>query len=214
MQWIVPNITLSREPKCTSCECIEMGPNHVPCPAEFCLACGTDLHVKRLRVTSVTYADVWRLHICEIAQRAVDYSGPAEVKECDRLEISPSVHLQLAEMLGEGWGPVTEFGLCDLLGVDLVGITADGTFLYAKAGEYERVLNSVESEICAGSRVGRPPFGLIHGEPRSSCRTANGSFAAEQRRPTPRRQPRAALRSVDERQTRPYLARRAHGAAS
>lgn len=64
LQWTIPDIQLSREPDC-SCQQLEFGPSHVACPRDFCRRCGADLRVARLLVTSVSWADLWRLQLCE-----------------------------------------------------------------------------------------------------------------------------------------------------
>jgi hypothetical protein len=132
MHWTIPDIPLSREPNCP-CEPIEFGSTHVPCPWDFCRACGTDLRIARLLVCSVGYADMWRLHVCEIA--ACCRTG--DLAECIKLGISCDDRLKLADLFYEGLGPAVEHVICGFDSVDLVGITADGTFLYSQRGEYQ-----------------------------------------------------------------------------
>jgi len=134
MQWSVPNVSLSREPTCVSCSPVldELGVDHVPCPADFCVACGTDLRVKRLLVSVVGFADAWRLYVCEVAER----DGPSASAERERLQMSRSDRLRLVDLLYEGC-TVYEYGLCGLVGTTFVGVGEDGALLYARPCEYD-----------------------------------------------------------------------------
>lgn len=131
MHRTIPDIPLSREPNC-SCEPTEFGSTHVPCPCGFCRACRTDLRIARSLVSIVGYADTWRLHICEIA--ACCRAG--DLAECMKLGLSYDDRLKLAELFYEGLEPWV-YVICGLEDVDIVGITADGTFLYVQRGEYQ-----------------------------------------------------------------------------
>lgn len=136
MSMKIPNLPLSRTPDCRSCSPIlEMGETHVPCPAEFCLACSADLRVKRLRVSTISYVDAWRKSLCETAFHA--FCGrPTAVAECNRLQISPEDRAKLSSLYVEGTIPEFLYAVCGLEGAKLVGITAGGVFLYAKPDEY------------------------------------------------------------------------------
>jgi hypothetical protein len=93
--------------------------------------------VKRLCVSDLSYADAWRLHICEVAEHSLFIDRLADIDECYRLGIAADVRKQLANLLYEAIGPLFKNVMCGLEDVDIVGITADGAFLYAKPGEYE-----------------------------------------------------------------------------
>jgi hypothetical protein len=134
--WVIPNLPQTRQRdegfRCDG----ETRENHVRGPADFCKHCGADLHVVRLRVCRVSYADAWRLHICEVAERALNCGELADIAECLRLEISSSDQKKLADLCNEGC-EVRAYDACGLKNTDNVGITADGMFLYAEPGEYE-----------------------------------------------------------------------------
>lgn len=149
MQWVLPKIPRSREPLGLFAEG-RGAPEHVAGPSDFCRDCLADLRIARLRVLIVTYSDVWRLRLCRVAADALILSEPAALYECERLRISPMEQQWLLGILLEGLEPVHVYEMCGLEGVDLVGIAADGAFLYAKAGEWEigpaRVLARKASE--------------------------------------------------------------------
>jgi hypothetical protein len=136
LQWTIPDIQLSREPDC-SCQQLDFGSSHVACPWDFCQRCGADLRVARLLVTSVSCADLWRLQLGEIAACC----GVGDLAECIKLGISYDERLKLADLFYEGLGPAVEYVICGFDSVDLVGITADGTFLYAQRGSTKSAPN-------------------------------------------------------------------------
>jgi hypothetical protein len=136
MDWKIPNIPPSRELDCTSCyPALKTCGTHVACSADFCLTCSADLRVKRLRVSTVSYSDARRLHICEAVSNA--YFNELAAAECDRLEISRDDRERLSELYAEGIAPEVLYLVCELADCKLVGITADGVFLYAKPDDYE-----------------------------------------------------------------------------
>jgi hypothetical protein len=136
MEWVIPDVPKTRQfYEGFRCDGESRG-EHVRGPGDFCKSCGTDLHVIRLRVSRVSYSDAWRLHICEVAERALDDDQATDIAKCDRLGISPSDQRKLADLCLEGFGPAL-YDACGLGGTDNVGITTDGMFLYAKLGEYE-----------------------------------------------------------------------------
>lgn len=136
MQWVLPKIPRSREPLGLLAEG-RGTPEHITGPSEFCRDCLADLRIARLRVLIVTYSDVWRLRLCQVASDALILSEPAALYECERLRISPMEQQWLLDLLLEGLEPVDVYEMCGLEGVDLVGITADGAFLYAKPSAWE-----------------------------------------------------------------------------
>jgi hypothetical protein len=135
MDWFILNVPRSRVlPAGFRCDG-QIRTNHVPAPSDFCKSCGADLRVTRLRVSRVSYSDVWRLRICKLAWEAEENVPPSAAEECERLEISSGSRERLALLYVEA---LETFGyvICGLWGTEIVGITSDCMFLYAEASEY------------------------------------------------------------------------------
>jgi hypothetical protein len=138
VDWVLPDVPRSREPVGLYAEGAwgSVATEHLSGTSQFCRECLADLRVRRLLVRVVTYSDIWRLRLCQGAARAVLLEDGADSYECVCLAMSSRSRDQLFNLLMEGL-EAENYVMCGLRDVELVGITADGTFLYAEHGLYE-----------------------------------------------------------------------------
>lgn len=105
---------------------------HLPWVDDYCLHCGADLRVLRKIVDrrTVSIADRYMLLISKSAERAVHEPEPGYTDLMLRLELTETQQNDLMELYCEAIEPDVTF-ICGLDNFDAVGISADGTILYA-----------------------------------------------------------------------------------
>lgn len=118
----------------------EIGNKHSASIDNFCAACGADLRVRRRLVTEVNAEDAHRLALCESAELLL-MGGPIDElleKELVDLRCTYRDLGNMAELFYEGIHPEVAVLECGLEGAELVGVTADGEFLYAECGLWRK----------------------------------------------------------------------------